>query len=385
MEPIITSILDTDLYKITMSKYVMENYPNADVEYEFICRNKDVKLGFLKDKVIEQVNSLKDVILTPSEYTYLSGIRFLTHDYLSFLNQYRFNPETQVFIDNKDGDLQIKIKGKWIDTIFYEVPVLAIVNELYFKETSKFSEVKEFGMVNLANKIGLIKQHPTFKFSDFGTRRRYSRDWQKYVVAELKANCHQLVGTSNVKLAMDLGLTPVGTMAHEIVMCHLSLVDDIKQAQKRAFYTWMESYGTDNGIALSDTFTTKAFFKDFDYTLANNYKGTRSDSGNSIEFGYKMIEHYIKLGIDPKTKTIVFSDSLDIPKAITIFKEFVGLIGVSFGIGTSLTNQLGVAPLNIVIKVTKCLGRPVVKLSDDISKAIGDLEMIEKIKKIYDL
>lgn len=385
MEPIITSILDSDLYKLSMQKYVLEQYPNANVEYEFICRNKEVKLGFLKDKVIEQVNSLKDVVLTLDEHAYLSKIRYLTYDYISFLNQYRFNPEAQVFIDNKDGDLQIRIKGKWIDTILYEVPVLAIVNELYFKETTNFNDVKEFGIVNLANKIGLVKQYPTFKFSDFGTRRRYSKDWQRYVVTELKTNCPQLVGTSNVKLAMDLGLTPVGTMAHEIPMCHLSLVDDIRQAQKRAFYTWMESYGTDNGIALSDTFTTKAFFKDFDYVLASNYKGVRQDSGNPIEFGYKVIEHYTKLGIDPKTKTIIFSDGLDIPKAITIFKEFVGLIGVSFGIGTSLTNNLGVAPLNIVIKVVSCNGKTVIKLSDDVTKAIGDPEMIERVKRIYDL
>lgn len=385
MEQIITSMLDTDSYKISMQRYVLEQYPLADVEYEFICRNKDVKLGFLKDKVEEQVNLLKNVRLTNSEVDYLKTIRFLSEEYISFLKDFAFDPCHHVFIDNNDGNLSIRIKGKWINTILYEVPILSIVNELYFRETSEFNSIRGCGERNLYDKINIIRQYPTFCFADFGTRRRYSKEWQKYVVETLKKYCPQLIGTSNVKLAMDLGLKAIGTFAHEIPMCHLALVDDIRQAQKRAFYTWMETYGTDNGIALTDTFTTKAFFKDFDYTLARNYSGVRQDSGNPIEFGRNMIEHYKKLGIDSRTKSIVFSDGLDVPKAIEIYKEFVGKIGVSFGIGTNLTNSLGVTPLNIVIKVVSCNGKPVVKLSDDIGKCIGNKSVVENLKKVYSL
>lgn len=385
IEPIITSILDTDLYKISMSRYVLEQYPLAEVEYEFICRNKDVKLGFLKDMVLEQIGYLKNLTLTYSELEYLKTIRFLSEEYLSFLDNYRFDPDRQITVGEKDGQLTISVRGKWIDTILYEVPLLAIVNELYFGETTSFLDVRLAGEKRLMDKIELINQYPTFCFTDFGTRRRYSKDWQKYVVETLKQFCPQLVGTSNVKLAMDVGLKAIGTFAHEIPMCHLALVDDIRQAQKRAFYTWMETYGADNGIALSDTFTTKAFFIDFDYTLATNYSGIRQDSGNPIEFGRRAINHYRKLGIDPRTKTIIFSDGLTVPRAIEIYKEFVGRVGVSFGIGTSLQNDMGVKPLNIVIKVIKCNGKNVVKLSDDIGKAIGDSNVIEKLKKIYDL
>lgn len=385
MNQIITSILDTDMYKITMQKYALEQYPLAEVEYEFICRNKNVKLGFLKDKVIEQIDGLRGVKLNPEELDYLKTIRFLSDEYLSFLNNYEFNPSKQVAVNDIDGQLTISIKGKWIDTILYEVPVLAIVNELYFKEISDFNSIRGCGERNLIDKINLIRQYPTFCFADFGTRRRYSKEWQEYIVRNLKLACPQLIGTSNVRLAMLSNLKAVGTMAHEIFQCSLAFVDDVRQAQKRAFYTWLATYGTDNGIALTDTFTTKAFFKDFDYTLANAFSGTRQDSGNPFEFGRNMIEHYKKLGIDPRTKSIVFSDGLTIHKAIDIYKEFVGKIGVSFGVGTSLTNDLSVIPLNIVIKVVRCNGRPVVKLSDDVSKAIGDKDVIGLLKKAYDL
>jgi len=385
MEPIVTSMIDTDSYKINMQNYVFKQHPLAEVEYDFVCRNKDVNLGFLKDEIVEQVNNLRDIRLTKQEADYLRAVRFLSKEYLDFLENFEFNPEKHVIIESVDKKLFIKIKGKWIDTILYEVPILAIVNELYFRETSEFNTIRGVGERNLRDKINLIRQYPTFHFADFGTRRRYSKAWQEYVVKELKRHCPQLIGTSNVKLAMELGIKAIGTIAHEIIQCNLAFVDDIRQAQKRAFYTWMETYGTDNGIALSDTFTTKAFFKDFDFVLANNFQGVRQDSGSPIEFGRNMINHYKKMGIDPITKTIVFSDGLTVPKAIEIYKEFVGLIGVSFGIGTSLTNDLSVTPLNIVIKVTRCNGLPVIKLSDDITKAIGDKEMIEKVKKAYDI
>jgi nicotinate phosphoribosyltransferase len=182
---------------------------------------------------------------------------------------------------------------------------------------------------------------------------------------------------------MDIGIKPIGTMAHEYFSAHLAFVDNLRIAQKRALYVWLQEYGTNLGIALTDTFTTKAFFEDFGMVLAQTFSGVRHDSGDPIKFGENVIKHYQKLCIDPKTKTIVFSDGLNIPEAIQIFKHFVGRIGVSFGIGTNLTNDLGPTPLNIVIKLIECNGIPVVKLSDNPGKAIGDPDMVQTVRKTY--
>ncbi|HUX60716.1 MAG TPA: nicotinate phosphoribosyltransferase [Ignavibacteriaceae bacterium] len=382
MEPIIDSILQTDLYKLSMQQAVLHQYPNATVKYVFKCRNEGVKLGFLANNIRKQVEAMKDVCLADDEWAYLSSLQFLTDDYFSYLDKYRFNP-SQVKIENVDGELKIEIEGPWAETILYEVPLLAIVNELYFDATSDFKSIEGEGIRRLKDKINLIRQYPTLIFAEFGTRRRYSRDWQKYILEELHRNCPQLVGTSNVKLAMDFGIKPIGTVAHEWFSCHLALVDRLEIAQKRAMHVWQQEYGTDLGIILSDTFTVDAFLKDFDLVLAREFSGCRHDSGDPIVFGNKIIKHYKKLGIDPKTKSIVFSDGLDIPEAIRIFKEFTGRIGVSFGIGTSLSNDLSVTPLNIVIKVVECNGQDVVKLSDNPGKAIGDKDMIERVKKAY--
>jgi len=379
---IIDSMLQDDLYKFTMQQCVFRQYPKTTVKYKFTCRNKNIKLGFLANQVQEQVNHLSQLKLTNPEYKYLSSLGFFQVDYLNYLSNFKYNTDDVTIVDN-DGQLDITISGLWLNTILYEVKILSIVNELYFKETTDFPTIKGRGIQNLKDKINLIYQYPTLTIAEFGTRRRYSRDWQKYVYQELIKHCSQVIGTSNIKLAMDTNTIPIGTMAHEMFSAHLSLVDNIQEAQKRALYVWLETYGVNLGIALADTFTSNAFFNDFDIVLAREFSGVRHDSGDAIQFGRNVIDHYKKLGIDPKTKSIVFSDGLDIPTAINIFKEFTGLIGVSFGIGTNLTNDLSVTPLNIVIKLIECNGKPVVKLSDNPSKAMGDLEMIEKVKTAY--
>ena len=383
MEPIITSILDTDLYKITMHQCVFHQYPDTSVRYTFKCRNDGVKLGFLSEQIRDEVNSMKDIKLTLDEETYLRyNLKFLSEDYIDYLTDYRFRPD-EVRVKDFHGDLQIEIEDSWLSTILWEVPLLAIVNELYFRETTDAKTIEGKGIMNLRDKINLIRQYPTFTFAEFGTRRRYSKEWQEYVLLTLKTSLPQLVGTSNVKLAMDYRIKPIGTQAHEYFSAHLGIVDRLETAQKRAMHVWLQEYGTDLGTVLSDTFTVNAFLRDFDIVLATEYKGCRHDSGNPILFGNKVIKHYNNLGIDPKSKTIVFSDGLDIPEAIRIFKEFVGKIGVSFGIGTNLTNDLGAKPLNIVIKLVECNNKPVVKLSDNPAKAIGNPQMIEKVEKAY--
>ena len=380
---IIDSILQTDLYKLTMQQLVLHQYPNADVAYRFKCRNNGIKIGFLAHTVRARIKEMADLALTQEEEFYLAEeIPFLSADYIDYLRNYRFNPD-QVKVSKVDEDIEIEIRGPWVETILWEVPVLAIVNEVYFNETSDFKTIEAEGIRRLKDKMNLIRQYPTMTIAEFGTRRRYSNLWQQKVLRELHLNCPQIVGTSNVRLAMDIGIKPIGTMAHEYFSAHLALVENLRTAQKRALYVWLQEYGTDLGIALTDTFTTKAFFEDFDIVLARAFSGVRHDSGDPIEFGENVIKHYQKLCIDPKAKIIVFSDGLDIPEAIRIFKHFVGRIGVSFGIGTNLTNDLGPTPLNIVIKLIECNGIPVVKLSDNPGKAIGDPDMIQRVRKTY--
>ncbi len=395
MEQIITSILDTDLYKLTMQQCVFHQYPNATAKYVFKCRNKGIKLGFLAPLINEQIKTMANLSLTQNEEFWArEKLPFLTDDYFTYLRNYRFKPEQVNCYAEKislngnsknvipDSELIIEIEGPWVETILYEVPILAIVNELYFRETSEFKTIEGRGIQNLKDKMNLIRQYPTLTIAEFGTRRRYSGDWQKYILTELIRNCPQVVGTSNIKLAMDLNIKPIGTMAHEYISAHLALAH-MPVAQKRAMHVWLQEYGTNLGIALTDTFTSDAFLRDFDFVLANTFAGVRHDSGDPVEFGRKFIAHYKKLGIDPRTKTIVFSDGLDVPEAIRIYKEFTGLIGVSFGIGTNLTNDLGVTPLNIVIKLIECNGKNVCKLSDNPGKAMGDVKTVEIVKGIY--
>lgn len=368
-----------------MQQCVFHQYPDTQVKYQFKCRNAGVKLGFLKTEVQNQINSMRNVGLSKDEVLYLMNYDFLTNDYLIYLNAYRFDP-SEVKVSEENGELKITIEGSWLTTILWEVPILAIVNELYFLSQSlknAYVDYKEVGIRNLNEKIEALANYPDLKFVEFGTRRRFSKDWQEYITTTLRKDCPSCCGTSNVKLAQLLGIKATGTMAHEFISAHLSLANRIEDAQKMALYAWLREYDNDLSVVLTDTFTTDAFFKDFKNVLSNAYKGLRQDSGDPIEFGRKALEHYKKMGIDPKTKTIVFSDGLNIPKAIEIYNTFKGQIGILFGIGTDLTNDVGYEALNIVIKLIECNGKPVVKLSDNVTKAMGDAEMIEKVKKAY--
>jgi nicotinate phosphoribosyltransferase len=382
---IIESMLDDDLYKFSMGQAVFHQYPNAIGAYEFKCRNEGVKLGFLKDQVIAEIKNLESLELTPAEYGFMWELGYFKEDYLNFLSDFRYDARHCDVTVTDDGDLNIRIHGKWLNTILFEVKVLAIVNELYFDHILKGynDEWRKIGDFKLDAKIQMLKEYPRLTLAEFGTRRRRSAEWQMYVATRLHNECPQMVGTSNVYLAMKLGIKPVGTQAHEWFQSHLGLVDNIEQAQKRALHVWLQEYDNELGTALTDTFTTPAFFRDFGNVLANEFSGCRHDSGDPIEFGYKVIEHYKKLGIDPRTKIIIFSDGLDIPEVIRIYKEFTGLIGISFGVGTNLTNDVGVTPLNIVIKLLELNGTPLVKLSDNPGKTMGDAEMVEKVKKAY--
>ena len=387
MKQIITNILDLDLYKLSMLQAFYNQYPTATGRWEFKCRNKDVKLGFLKDQVREQLDMMKGLHLENGDrIKLLNKAPFLSYEFLSwFQKDFRLNPDL-VTVSEKDGDLLISAEGFLIDVNIFEVFILAIVNELYFEDMMEgydYDTIEEVGNMRLDEKIKMLKEYPNLVFAEFGTRRRFSKDWQDWVVGRLAKECPNAIGTSNVLLAIKHDLKPIGTVAHEFQMAHLGLVERIEQAQSRALHVWRQEYGDQLGIALSDTFTTDAFLRDFDFSVARAYDGVRHDSGDPISFGHKMINHYKSIGIDPRRKTIIFSDGLTVQKAIKIWKEFAGLISISFGIGTHFSNDCSLPTLNIVMKLMECNDIPCVKISDEPGKAMGDPDMIRKVKKAY--
>jgi nicotinate phosphoribosyltransferase len=304
-------------------------------------------------------------------------------DFIDFLRCFKFNPN-YVTIDTKNG-FDLRIKGPWLHTILFEVPVLAIVNEVYFKRTSNYKECEAEGMKRLREKVKLLDASPyDFKFAEFGTRRRYSMPWQQQVLWNNQYLKNRCVGTSNVMFAKQFNMKPIGTMAHEWIQAGQAMDVRLVHSQKFMLDAWMKEYRGDLGIALTDTISLDVFLKEFDLFFAKLFDGLRHDSGCPYTFGEKVIARYKELGIDPKTKTAVWTDSLDIPKAIDIHNQFIGRIKTSFGIGTNLTNDLGPEPINIVIKMVRCNNQPVAKLSDNPKKNMcEDQKYVEYLKSVF--
>jgi nicotinate phosphoribosyltransferase len=289
------------------------------------------------------------------------------------------------------GEIEVSIKGPWLHTILFEIPVLAIINEVYFRNTQQRPDVTE-GRKRLDSKIQHLQAAglAELKIADYGTRRRFGRAWHEEVLRTLvtrlgrggagtgqakDANLSgQLAGTSNVLLAMELGLTPLGTMAHEYLQACQALGPRLRDSQVFGFESWAKEYRGDLGLALSDVYGMSAFLRDFDLYFCKLFDGTRHDSGDPFEWGERMLGHYVKNRVDPKTKTLIFSDALTIPRTIELYRQFQGRCQLAFGIGTNLTNDLGYEPLQIVIKMVRCNGQPVAKLSDTPSKNMGDDE-----------
>lgn len=371
---IITSLLDTDLYKLTMQQFILHNCPDAEAEFEFKCRNHNLKFNKEQyNRLIKETLNLEDLRLDKTELQFLRSLGFFTEDYLGYLSKYTFNMN-HVKIYSEDEDFRIVIKGPWRETILFEVPFLAIVNEIYFDtlacEDDRLKKILDEGTKRLVDKISRIKKVPDFKLIEFGTRRRFSRSWQYTILKMLKEQIPQnLLGTSNVHLAHLLNLTPVGTMAHELICGGQALVHPL-DGQKYILKKWLDEYKGKLGIALTDTLGVDKFLKDFDLGLAAAYSGVRHDSGDPYEWTEKILDHYKKLGLDATKKKAVYSDSLTTVKALAIHEQYKDKIQCSFGIGTHLTNDLGLEPLNIVIKLTKLNGRPVVKLSDSSGKVM---------------
>jgi nicotinate phosphoribosyltransferase len=369
---IIESLLDSDLYKFTMQQAVWSRFPQAHVRYAFQCRSKNVDLSPYAAEIRAEIDHLCELRLTEAELAYLHGIRFIQPGYVDSLRQLRLDPAAVTIAT--EPQFAITIEGNWYQTILFEVPILAIVNEVYFRNTQTDDAAnRRVGLERLQAKCDQINAAPVpLSIIEFGTRRRYAQDWQQTVLETMRERVGPaLIGTSNLGFAHTLGMKPFGTMAHEFLQAGQAFAP-VADSQKFALETWMQVYRGDLGIALSDVAGMDAFFRDFDLLFCKAYDGARHDSGDPYLWGERLIAHYKKRGIDPTTKTAVFSDGLSVEKAIALAKHFQGRIRLQFGIGTSLTNDLGFEPLQIVLKMIRCIGRPVVKVSDSPGKAMYD-------------
>ncbi|MBL5913189.1 nicotinate phosphoribosyltransferase [Enterobacter asburiae] len=387
--PVLHTLLDTDAYKLHMQQAVFHHYYDVHVAAEFRCRGDDL-LGIYADAIREQVNAMQHLTLQDEEYQWLSGLPFFKTDYLNWLRDFRYKPE-QVTVLNDNGKLDIRLEGPWREVIMWEVPLLAVISELAHRYRSPETGVEQ-AVAALENKLAAFStlteglDMSRFRLMDFGTRRRFSRDVQEAIVKRLQQE-PWFVGTSNYDLARRLGLTPMGTQAHEWFQAHQQISPDLANSQRAALAAWLEEYPNQLGIALTDCITMDAFLRDFGPEFAERYQGLRHDSGDPVEWGEKAIAHYEKLGIDPMSKVLVFSDNLDLAKAVDLYRHFNTRVNLSFGIGTRLTCDIPqVKPLNIVIKLVECNGKPVAKLSDSPGKTIcHDKAFVRALRKAFDL
>jgi len=386
LSPIIVSLLDTDLYKFNMNQVMFHKHTNLNGTYMFKCRNKDVVFTEeMLDEINAQIDHLCTLTFTDEELDYLSSLRFIKSDYVEFLRLWR--PLRRYVVTHlHNGELQIIVNGPLFSVMQFEIYLLEIVNEVYFRMKYNYLNLVESARERLIGKMnGFRAGEYDFKFAEFGCRRRLGREWQDYVVGELIKDNH-CVGTSNVYLAMKYGVKPIGTYAHEYVQMYQGVPGvQLAYTNKMALEEWFDEYQGDNGTALTDTLGTDLFLRDFNKLQALCYTGVRHDSGDPIEWGEKIIAHYESLGIDPKTKTLLFSDSLNFDRAQKIYDHFRDRINVSFGIGTYLSNDTYAEPLNIVIKLQYVNGHPVAKISDTPGKAMcQDGDYLEYLKNAVD-
>jgi nicotinate phosphoribosyltransferase len=380
MTPILHSLLETDLYKFTMWQTMLHRHPQAQAEYRFVCRNAPAfPLSELLDEVNAQLDHLCALSFTEDELAYIGGLRYIKGDFVDFLRIFRFQRRFVRASAAADGHtLEIVAEGPQVHVMGFEIYVLAIVNELYFRRADHAAALAE-GRTRLQAKIAALREfgarepvraHP-FEFFDFGVRRRFSGAWQEEVVRTLKDAVPEFFkGTSNVFLAKKHGLVAIGTMAHEYLQSYQAFDVRLRDFQKMALENWVQEYRGDLGVALTDVVGMDAFLRDFDLYFAKLFDGLRHDSGDPVAWGEKALAHYAKLRIDAHTKRLTFSDGLDLETAFGIWRHFADRTQLGFGIGTSLTNDVGLVPLNIVMKLTQCNGQPVAKLSDSPGKTL---------------
>jgi nicotinate phosphoribosyltransferase len=392
---ILSSLLDTDLYKFTMMQVVLHQFPGAQVEYRFKCRNA-IPLAPYVEEIREEIRGLCSLRFEDAELSYLRSMRFIKSDFVDFLGLFKLNEKYIEVTALPSGDIDITIRGPWLHTILFEIPVLAIVNEVYFRNVARNPDLAQ-GRERLERKIAQLQADGLheLKIADYGTRRRFSKAWHEEVLRTLGKRlgagpAGQLAGTSNVLFAMKLGYTPLGTVAHEYLQACQALGPRLRDSQVFAFDSWAKEYRGDLGIALSDVYGINAFLRDFDMYFCKLFDGARHDSGDPFTWGERVIEHYRHNRVDPHTKTLIFSDGLTVPRTIELYQQFRGRCLLAFGIGTNLTNDLGDppnhVPLQIVIKMVRCNGQPVAKLSDTPSKNMCDDEKyLAYLRQVFEI
>ena len=385
LEPIIVSLLDTDLYKFNMDQVIFHKHTDLCGQYYFKCRNKDIVFtSEMAEEIKAQVDHLCSLRFTKEELDYLRSIRFIKNDYVEFLRLWHPIRDYVKIALNADGELSVVVDGPLFSAMQFEIYLLEIINEVYFRMAFDYEILRKSAEERLDAKIKAMNDGTyTFNFAEFGCRRRLSREWEDVVVRRFVTETKNCVGTSNVYLAMKYNVTPIGTYAHEFVQMYQG-IDSIPLAYTNhyAMQDWYAEYDGDNGTALTDTVTTDLFLLDFNRSMVNNYTGVRHDSGDPYAWGEKIIAHYKKFGVDPKTKLLLFSDSLDFDRAQKLYDYFCDKTKVSFGIGTLVSNDTCETALNIVIKLQYVNGRPVAKLSDTPSKAMcRDAEYLEYLNR----
>lgn len=416
--PIIRSLLDTDLYKLTMLSPILHRFPSNQAVYSFVCRNTpQYPLASLKAEVEAQLDHLCTLRYTEDELDYLASKSYFKSDFIDFLRIFHFQ-RRYIEVGTEGDMLKVVARGPQIHVMGFEIFVLSIISELYFRRYD-VPATREEGRKRLAEKIGMLRdfrsqstvaqlsppnvlkfangtsapiagggahavRHP-FEFFDFGTRRRFSRDWHEEVVTTLAREVPQYFkGTSNVHLAKKHGLAAIGTMAHEYLQTFQAVGVQLRNFQKEALETWVQEYRGDLGIALTDVIGMDAFLADFDLYFAKLFDGLRHDSGDPVEWGEKALAHYQRLRIDAHTKRLVFSDALNIPTALRLYEHFADRVQCGFGIGTDLSNDLGVPALNIVMKIVECNGQPVAKLSDSPGKTLcSDETFLAYLRQVF--
>lgn len=393
---IITSLLENDLYKFSMGQAIFHQFSEDKTTWAVKCRNENVFFTpEMVDEIREQIRAYCDLNFKEEELQYLDSIPWIRGSYVDFLRLW--HPRFEDFTITTEGShgLSLQTRGTWLNTSMYEVPTLAIIDEVYFRMEYDHKHLLDIFMERTDEKFRLLKNSHWYvgTFSEFGLRRRLSADAQEYVVEKFShlndtAHCSsRFVGTSNVYLAKKFNLKAMGTVAHEWFMC-------VGQGNRKhnpaysnwyAMEAWVKEYGVLNGIALTDTIGTKVFLRDFQKTFATLFSGVRHDSGDPFAWGDLMVDQYQKLDIDPRTKTLLFSDSLNFEMADKIFRYFNSRANVAFGIGTYLSNDTDVEPLNIVMKVVKCNGSDVAKLSDAEGKGMcQNADYIDYLKRTID-
>jgi len=394
----IQSLLDTDFYKFTMGQLIYHRYADVPVRYRRMVRTPGVSRAarVAEADLRRELDHIRTLRLSPHELDYLRGIavadRQVFHgDYLAFLERLQL---PQYELEREGGSYRLEFAGAWAEAIYWETLALAVVTELYYASLAQSqagastNAHRSTGDAILDQKIGTLAKHPEVTFSDFGTRRRFSRAWHEHVVERVKSELpRQLLGTSNVLLAAKLGIPPVGTAAHELFMGIAGIMhesdDAIRKSQHQILQDWWDEYGWGLSIALTDTFGSDYFFSTVDDHHARAWKGLRQDSGDPFEYGEKAIAFYRSRGVDPKEKLLMFTDGMDVDSMIALAERFAGRIKVAFGWGTNLTNDVGFTPISIVIKLVEAAGQKTVKLSDNLAKATGDPADIARYKRIF--